>query len=164
MSGRVLVGSSAAACPLLLLDGVGQLVEVRTERLQEALDSEPLHASPAALDTRDVGGIHPEAASKLLLRDTGLIAQRSQRAAEHGELGISAVVVHRSSDLGIPGQVVVACDQRKIVGARGACTPGRRGTESGNSRHEGHAISDKARLHRQEQSVPGASNHKEEPT
>jgi hypothetical protein len=153
---------SAAGRMSLLVDRVSELVQTRAERFQEALDGKPLDASPAALDARDVGGIHAEAAGKLLLRDTGVIAERSQRAAEHDQFGVSVGVVHRSSGLGILGQVVVACAQRKIVGARGGCTPGRRGTESLNSRHASHATSDGARLPCQS-SPPGASNHKEEP-
>jgi hypothetical protein len=125
---------SACALRLCLLDGVGKLVQVRAECVQEPLNGEPLDASPSSLDAGDVSRVHVKPGGKLLLGEPGVVPQDPQGATECGQFGVSLGLGHRDLGLGIPGQVVVASCNRKIVGARGGCTPGRRGTGSVNYR------------------------------
>lgn len=132
---------SPAVFAFLLVDRVGELVEVGVECAQEPLDGQPLHATPAALDPRDVGRVHLDPLGKLLLGDPACVAQAAQCAAENAQLCLAGGVVH--GRLGIPGQVSAG---QKIVGARTGRTAGRRGTESGNSRHASQATSQAARL------------------
>jgi len=135
---------SVAVFVFLLVDRVGELVEVRVERAQEALDGQPLHATPTALDPRDVGRVHLDLRCKLLLGDPACVAQAAKCAAENAQLCLAGWVAH--DRLGIPGQVVVGSAGQKIVGARTGRTAGRRGTESGDSRHASQATSQAARL------------------
>lgn len=135
---------SAPVFAFLLVDRVGELVEVCVERAQEALDGEPLHATPAALDPRDVGRVHLDPLGKLLLGDPACVAQAAKCAAENVQLCLAVWIAHDL--LGIPGQVVVGSAGQKIVGARTGRTAGRRGTESVNSRHVSQATSQAARL------------------
>jgi hypothetical protein len=135
---------SVAVFAFLLVDRVGELVEVYVECAQEALDGEPLHATSAALDPRDVGWVHLDPLGKLLLGDPACVAQAPKGAAENAQLGFAGWLAH--GRLGIPGQVVVGSAGQKIVGARTGRTAGRRGTESGNSRHASQATSQAARL------------------
>jgi len=149
-----------AGLALLLVDRFGKLSEVGVERSQESLDGEPLDATSASLDPRDVCGVHLEALGEFLLSDTGCVAQATKRTAKKAQLGVSGGLAHDC--LGIPGQVAVSSVTQKIVGARAGRTAGRRGTESANSRRASQASSLTAWLPRQS-SPPGASNHKEEP-
>lgn len=135
---------SVAAFAFLLVDRVGELVEVGVECAQEPLDGQPLHATPAALDPRDVGRVHLDPLGKLLLSDPACVAQAAKCAAENAQLCLAGLVAHDL--LGIPGQVVVGSAGQKMVGARTGRTAGRRGTESGDSRHASQATSQAARL------------------
>jgi hypothetical protein len=130
---------SAAVFAFLLVDRVGELAEVHVKRAQESLDGQPLHATPTALDARDIGGVHLDPLGKFLLGDPACVAQATQCAAENAQICLACGVAH--DRLGIPGHVVVGSAGQKIVGARTGRTAGRRGTESGNSRHASQATS-----------------------
>jgi hypothetical protein len=149
-----------AGLTFLLVDRFGKLSEVGVERSQESLDGEPLDATSASLDPRDVCGVHLEALGEFLLSDTGCVAQATKRAAKKAQLGVSGGLAHDC--LGIPGQVAVSFATQKIVGARAGRTAGRRGTESANSRRASQASSLPAWLPRPEQSSRGLQP-KEEP-
>lgn len=81
--------------PLLLaVDRVGEPVQVGAERVQEALDGQPLNPASASLDARDVGRVHPQPTGKLLLGETRLVAQVAQRTTEHDQSNVSGGVAH----------------------------------------------------------------------
>ena len=151
--------------PLLgLHHRVGQPVRVGVKRSKESLDRKPLDTTAPSLDARDVGRIHSEACGKLLLREAGLVAQDTERAAKHDQVDVSGVLAHAVVViLGIPGQVAVGSRYRNIDGARAGGSAGRRGTESTNSRHASQATSSPAARLPCQSSPPGASNHTEEP-
>jgi hypothetical protein len=142
--------ASLVGLAFLLVDRFGELLKVGIERSQESLDGEPLDATSASLDPRDVCGVHLEALGEFLLGDLGCVAQATKRAAEKAQLVVA--VGHTHGCLGIPGQVAVSSVTQKIVGARAGRTAGRRGTESANSRRASQASSLPAWLPRPEQS------------
>ena len=152
--------ASLVGLVFLLVDRFGELLEVGVERSQESLDGEPLDATSASLDPRDVCGVHLEALGEFLLGDPGCVAQATKRPAEKAQLIIAVRLAHGC--LGIPGQVAISSAIQKIVGARAGRTAGRRGTESTNSRRASQASSLTAWLPRPEQSSRGLQP-KEEP-
>jgi hypothetical protein len=152
--------ASLVGLAFLLVDRFGELLKVGVERSQESLDGEPLDATSASLDARDVCGVHLEALGEFFLSDPGRVAQATKCAAKKAQLGISGGPAHDC--LGIPGQVAVSSATQKIVGARAGRTAGRRGTESANSRRASQASSLPAWLPRPEQSSR-ASNQRRNP-
>jgi hypothetical protein len=152
--------ASLVGLAFLLVDRFGELLKVGVERSQESLDGEPLDATSASLDPRDVCGVHLEALGEFLLGDPGCVTQATKRPAEKAQLVIAVGDAHGC--LGIPGQVAVSSAIQKIVGARAGRTAGRRGTESANSRRASQASSLPAWLPRPEQSSRGLQP-KEEP-
>ena len=152
--------ASLVGLAFLLVDRFGELLKVGVECSQESLDGEPLDATSASLDPRDVCGVHLEALGEFLLGDPGCVAQATKRPAEKAQLVVAVGLAH--GYLGIPGQVAVGSAIQKIVGARAGRTAGRRGTESANSRRASQASSLPAWLPRPEQSSRGLQP-KEEP-
>lgn len=79
--------------------------------------------------------------------------RKDARRAEAGTSGASPIV---DDTLVLPEQ--------NIFGARGGCTPGRRGTESVNSRRGGHLTGIGWVFSSPRAVLPEPPNHKEEPT
>src|SRR5580693_1549844 len=114
-----MICSSAASLvglAFVLVNRLGEMLEVGVERSQESLDRKPLDAASASLDPRDVCGIHLEALREFLLGDSGCVAQATKCAAKKAQLGIADRLARHV--LGIPGQVAVSSATQKIVGAR----------------------------------------------
>lgn len=118
--------ASLVGLAFLLVDRFGELLEVGVERSQESLDGEPLDATSASLNPRDVCGVHLEALGEFFLSDPGCVAQATKRAAKKAQLDVAGGLAHGC--LGIPGQVAVSSATQKIVGARAGRTAGRRGS------------------------------------
>jgi hypothetical protein len=64
--------------PFDLNDGVGELVQVSVERVQEVQERVPAGTSMAVLDLRNVRGADIDAVCELLLRKPGPITQCTQ--------------------------------------------------------------------------------------
>jgi hypothetical protein len=98
--------ASLVGLAFLLVDRFGELLKVGVERSQESLDGEPLDATSASLDPRDVCGIHLEALGEFLLSDPGRVAQATKCAAKKAQFNVAGGLAHGC--LGIPGQVAVS--------------------------------------------------------
>jgi hypothetical protein len=77
--------------PLLvvLLDRVGELVEIGVERAEEARERMPAETSLAELDTRDERGVGAEQTPELSLRQFGAAAEHPEATAERELVALS---------------------------------------------------------------------------
>jgi len=138
---------------LLLVDGLGELVEIDVECLQKREEGVPADTAVSVLHLRDVCGADVYSCRERLLGERGLFAQFSQRLAEDAVgVGIWLCSVtggrHRSATF----TVGLSCARLDPIEHTYKLAPamrgssGRRGTVSCNSRHASQATSQTAWL------------------